>query len=507
MKKILSLALALLMMLPLAIGTSAADNKGNGMNEVAQLIASLNGSDKHGHHHGTTTTKPGNTTEWTHNCQNCKYEKATYYTVSGTTYCLCPKCCKNNLPYIPKFGCDCPSSCEDCALKVGCQICTVCTCDHSKDCVPGKPSNKPSNGGQFNHKWNDCDWSDIKYGNGNWICGNCGSYGKLENGWFGNYWKYDVVVSCTRGGTYTMNGSAKAYHGETRTIKFEANNGYVLYDVTVDGESYGPVSQLELTVTEDLYIKATFVNRINLTPATITTSVVGNGTIKAIKNGQTVNADKFTVNYDDSVTLRFNPLSSSYAVKDVTVNGKSMGAIKSYTFAAGLTKDVDVKVTYKWVNPYSDVADNYLNAVEYVTEAGIMGYYNKYVNKTAFGGTKEITVKNLAAALAEMADVNEKLSTAEERIAWADAYGIIDADANLDVPCKVQTACDIVDAFLAVLEDAADVSFKGYDDDDTAKENALSIGLVSEKTYTGNRTLTRYDLASICYLLSNLDVK
>jgi hypothetical protein len=46
-----------------------------------------------------------------------------------------------------------------------------------------------------------------------------------------------------------------------------------------------------------------------------------------------------------------------------------------------------------------------------------------------------------------------------------------------------------------------------FDDDDTAKENALSIGLVSEKTYAGNRSLTRYDLASICYLIVNLDVE
>jgi hypothetical protein len=136
-----------------------------------------------------------------------------------------------------------------------------------------------------------------------------------------------------------------------------------------------------------------------------------------------------------------------------------------------------------------------------------MGYYNQYVNKNAFGGTKEISVKSLAAALAEMADVNEKLNTVDERIAWAEKNGIINGDADLTVLCKVQDACDIVNAFLTVLEDEGDLEFDDFDDDDTAKENALSIGLVSEKTYAGNRSLTRYDLASICYLIVNLDVE
>ena len=184
-----------------------------------------------------------------------------------------------------------------------------------------------------------------------------------------------------------------------------------------------------------------------------------------------------------------------------------MGAIKSYTFATGITKDVNVQVTFKWVNPYSDLSSAYTNAVEYVTEAGIMGYYNKNLTKNAFCGKEAISVKNLVAGLAEMADVNEKLDTVDERLAWAEKNGIIEEGANLSVVCKVQDACAIVDAFLAVLEDEGNVDFADFDDDDTAKENAISIGLVSEKTYAGNRNLMRYDLAAICYLLVNLDVE
>ena len=136
-----------------------------------------------------------------------------------------------------------------------------------------------------------------------------------------------------------------------------------------------------------------------------------------------------------------------------------------------------------------------------------MGYFNKYVNKNAFCGTNAISVKGLAAALAEMADVNEKLDTVEERIEWAAKNGIIDDSADLSVGCSVQAACGIINDFLALLETAGGVDFEDFDADDSAKENAFSIKLVTETTYNKNRTLTRYDLASICYLLANLDVE
>jgi len=530
MKKFLSLALALLMMLPLAIGTSAASttpgtpaspNLGSILDLIEEALKNdfeddttaskpdKDACDKNHKHDKDDCKYPSTPSGWTHNCQNCKYENATYYTVNGTTYCKCPKCGS----YTPKFGCDCPSSCDVCPLKVGCQICNVCSCDHDDECV--RPS-KPGYNKTFKHKRSDCELNDIdfsySYGYVNWLCDNCGAYGRIsskdwDNNWNDYFWNYTVSVVCTKGGEYTMDGSAKVKHGDTRTLKFEADKNYALYDVTVDGVSYGPVPQLTLTVTEDLYVKATFVKLSSLTPAVITTSVTGNGTVKAIKNGQTVSADKFIVNYNDDVTLRFNPASDNYAVKNVIVNGKSMGAIKSYSFAYGIAKDVDIAVTFKWVNPYSDLNSKYLNAVEYVTEAGIMGYFNQSLTKNAFCGTEIISVKNLVAGLAEMADVNEKLDTVADRIAWAEKYGIIDADTDLTAICKVQDACDIVNAFLTVLEDESDVDFDDFDDDDTAKENALSIGLVSKKTYAGNRNLTRYDLASICYLIVNLDVE
>ena len=134
-----------------------------------------------------------------------------------------------------------------------------------------------------------------------------------------------------------------------------------------------------------------------------------------------------------------------------------------------------------------------------------MGYFNRYINKNAFCGTKLVSVKGFTAALAEMADSGNKLNSVADRIKWAEKNGILDPDDDYTVACDVQTACGIVARYLEVLEDRGNISFDDFDRYDTAKENAISIGMVSAQTYKTNRNLTRYDLASVCYLISNLD--
>ncbi len=502
MKKFLSLALALLMMLPLAIGTSAAHYK--------DLISHMYGSN-------------GLSPYLRQYCETCetytKWEPGV--DSDGKVYLDCSKCSDDYkyytgqvIKYENKKACS-KCNCYDCN-----KYAQVCDCCDKCDVVDGDMMVYPE------YDWTDkfyhntrCDLDDLTFypatGGFVWVC-DCNKTGYIsysdwdedwDDDWNDYFWDYDITVSCGRGGDYSIDGRHVANYGDTRTITFDPDYGYVLYDVTVNGVSYGAETKLELTVTKDLHVRATFVKASTLKPCTFTTTVFGNGEIKALKNSKVVTTDKFTACYGDTVSFKFIGANDNYVVKNVVINGVSKGAIKSYSINTKITKDVDIKVTFEWKSPYSDVSDNYLNAVEYVTEAGIMGYYNKYVNKNAFGGTKEISVKSLAAALAEMADVNEKLDTVDERIEWATKNGIIAADANLSALCKVQDACEIVNAFLAVLEDEGDLDFEDFDDDDTAKENALSIGLVSEKTYKSNRNLTRYDLASICYLIVNLDVE
>lgn len=104
-----------------------------------------------------------------------------------------------------------------------------------------------------------------------------------------------------------------------------------------------------------------------------------------------------------------------------------------------------------------------------------------------------------------MADVNNKLSNNTQRVDWAEKYGLIDEDEDTSVICGVKRACDMVDVYLEVLEDKNDVSFDDFDRDDTAKENCISIGMVTSSVYKKNRNLTKNDLASVLYLIANLE--
>ena len=509
MKKILSLALALLMLFPLAIGTSAATaNKittADDFRNLLDLWQWLNQDEKdkykdlYDYFCGSDLNYDGLVREWKDYCDNCD-KVAFYYVSKGKVYRSCIDCgTKNVTPEIETSG-----------------KCGYC---HKKDCICVDPGFTIRPELEFNslisHKYKTCSWFDVDFcTEGNtvyWFCDNCGKFGHFDSPyfakWFDRYWTYQLSVYCSAGGTYEIDGSKTVKHGDTRTITFEPKYGYVLYNVTVNGEDYGRRSTLDLTVTEDLVIRAEFVKASSLKEYTITATAAGNGTITAKKNNVKVDASAINAKLTDTVTYTFVPGGSRYAVKDVVVDGRSVGAVKSYTFTNGISKDHTIAVTFEWKNPYSDVADNYLKAVEYVTEAGIMGYYNRNISKDAFSGKTEITVKYLASALAEMTDVNNLLSTADDRLAWAIANGLVKESDDLSALCSVQTACEIVDNFLSFLESKTNVNFTKFDSAASAKDNALSIGLVSETTYANNRVLTRYDLASICYLISNLSVK
>lgn len=520
MKKILSLALALLMMLPLTVGVSAAKSSDVVTAEEFMDILEYwkwSNSDKDDYDDLLDYIYAGKyVREWVDSCEGCG-AVALYYISKGTIYCSCNVCGKTYEIKVTDKDTSCKyCDCDDCDVSDDdCDCCKKCGCVEIDPDFTIDPEEEF--GGKFNHKYSSCELDDVdfyRYGSTvYWYCDNCGRYGSFsasawDDDWYDYFWDYRVYVSCTRGGTYEIDGDKYADHGDTRTITFEPKTGYVLYNVTVNGKEYGPASTIKLTVTDNMYVEAEFVKASSLKPCDLTATAIGNGTITAKKNGVKVAADEITAKYTDTVTYTFKPASGNYVVSSVVVNGRSIGKVSTYTLSKGITKDVDIKVTFAWKNPYSDITnENYLKAVEYVTEAGIMGYYNKYVNKNAFCGTNTITVKNLAAALAEMADVNEKLDTVEERLEWAEKYGIIDDKTDLTALCSVQTACDIVNKFLLVLETEGDVDFVSFDDEASAKENALSIKLVSETTYKNNRSISRYDLAAICYLLANLSVK
>lgn len=317
---------------------------------------------------------------------------------------------------------------------------------------------------------------------------------------------YSVYVRCTRGGDYDITGGTDAYYGEVKTIEFYADKGYVLTDVLVDGESVqvGSDNKIKITVKGDTVVRAYFEKATALKDYTVTLSSTGNGKVYVKKNDVAVSSDSVKANYTDTVTYRFVPASANYKVANVKVNGRSVGAPTSYTVSK-LSADTKITVTFEWKNPYVDVKDSHEAAVEYVTESGIMTIGTVVNNKHYFNGNVKVSVRSFAEALAEMADTADKLDDTAERIAWADKNGIVREDDDLSVGCDVQTACDMVYAYLRAIEDINDINFEDLDGIKNAKDAAIAIDMVTNTTYEKNRYLNRYDLAAVCYLIAGLE--
>ncbi len=101
----------------------------------------------------------------------------------------------------------------------------------------------------------------------------------------------------------------------------------------------------------------------------IASTATTGGTITASSSG--------TVTSGGSRTYTITP-DEGYKISDVLVDGVSVGAVSTYTFAdvtsAHTIKAIFVKASDIWDNPYSDITDTdwYYDAIRFVTESGLM---------------------------------------------------------------------------------------------------------------------------------------
>ena len=314
--------------------------------------------------------------------------------------------------------------------------------------------------------------------------------------------EYKVSVVSNYGGTYSISAGKWAYFNELKTITITPIKGYTVEDVKVNGQSVGATTKLSVRVKKDTVIRVTFAKVQEATENhLITTTVKGNGTVKAVKNGVNVESGKVGAGYNDKVTYTFTP-AENYVISSVKVDGKSIGNVTKYTFQK-VDKDHTLEVTFAWKSPYKDVSSNYAAAVEYVTKAGIMTYYG---NKNTFCGTVKVTVQDFALALAEMVDTANALNNDVDRLKWAMKYELVGTKEDIDKTCTVQRACEMVDKYLEILEQVNNIDFTAFDAKASAKDNAIAIKMVSESIYNKNRALNRYDLAAVCRLIANLKI-
>ena len=144
---------------------------------------------------------------------------------------------------------------------------------------------------------------------------------------------YTIAVSCGEGGKMDPPSNFTIAAGGSRTVTITPNNGYSVKDVKVDGSSVGPVSSYTFSgASSNHSISATFERMF-----TITVTCGDGGTADP--------ASKFTVAAGGSRTVAITP-NAGYAIKDVRVDGSSVGPVSSYTFS-NVTSDRSISVTFE----------------------------------------------------------------------------------------------------------------------------------------------------------------
>ena len=324
---------------------------------------------------------------------------------------------------------------------------------------------------------------------------------------------YTVTAYAAIGGSVLLDGSANL---EPKTVKpggivmvsIVPDYGYDIAAVYVNGYNVGAKEAFQLNgIYHDYSIRAVF-KKVDITrPYTITVDSTDNGSVYATVNGSSVGAiSSLTGTYADVVNLHFVPAEGNYIVENVTINGVSMGNL-SYYNVGRMRADLKVSVTFAWDSPYTDLDKVHVDAVEYVTEIDVMGSPNKNINTDKFMGKSNVPVRSMACYLAELADVDDKLNTVAERVAWATEKGLISDTENLNGYATWARACDMTSAFVRTLEKDGNITFKDLENAATAYDVAAAMDLVTEAAYKADGKITRYDMAEICYAVSLLETK
>lgn len=446
-------------------------------------------------------------------CSNCrKYAYCDEY---------CTECVDPDFSYTPDYPYNCVCG-YDCDCLVKCYFCggigfcgSICgTCDRALNCgIFCKDC--------FNWGWYptyscicgyDCncivECSFCKTVN---FCGEkCSTCGKYQSCGYNcntctnpNPVANRVYITQSYGGTYEITNGLYGTKGETKTLTVKPMAGFTVSSVTINGVSYGDKTEFQLPMDRSYYITITYAKLGFIRQYNIQSTVTGFGTVHVTRNNVTLkDTASVTAAHKDTLYYTFIPAENHY-IKDVKVNGVSLGAVSLYSITE-LTQDTTIDVVFGWNNPYTDIAPEHLAAVEYATTKKLMSHFYTYRLKNLFKGEKNLTVMSLVTTLAEAADVKNVLNTETERYNWAVTNGLIAEEANTSAKVNAAAACEIIAKYLDVVAKANKVTFTDDKTEFSAKETCLTLKLISEKAYDENKNLTRYDFAEILLNLSKV---
>lgn len=249
--------------------------------------------------------------------------------------------------------------------------------------------------------------------------------------------------------------------------------------------------------------------------------------------------------FSQSVTFTVTP-NEGYEIADVTVNGKSVGAVETYTiknikanttvsasFNKIETETVEVEIvpeTTVWLNPFTDVSENdaFYAAVEYVYENGLF----KGMSETEFAPATTMTRAMFVTVLGRLTGVNvddyttvtfsdcEAGSWYAPYVEWAAKAGIVKGMSATefapDAEITVEQAVTILYRYMTTmgydLSGAANLAnyADGADVADWAAEAmqwAVANNIYVADTLAPQTAAARSLVATMLYNLSNLLVK
>ena len=150
---------------------------------------------------------------------------------------------------------------------------------------------------------------------------------------------YKITALAGIGGTIVPNGSVMVNTGDNQTFTISPNTSYQIDNVLVDGSSVGKVSTYTFAnVTSDHTITASF-----------SSSLTHNITATAGPGGSISPSGTVVVPDGGNQTFAINP-NSGYLIQDILVDGSSVGALSTYTFA-NVTGDHRIYASFSQVTP------------------------------------------------------------------------------------------------------------------------------------------------------------
>lgn len=214
----------------------------------------------------------------------------------------------------------------------------------------------------------------------------------------------------------------------TQKIVITPDTGYKVKDVKVDGSSVGAVTEYTFNkIDANHSLVATF------TEAEGYYSITAGATAGGKVSPEHVRVKKLAI---QKITI--TPY-DGYQIKDVTVDGRSVGAVKDYTFTA-ITADHTLIATFTRIKPFTDVPVNawYYDEVMYVADHGIMTGTTTDTfdpNGTASRGMLVTTLYRMAGepsvslSSVSFTDVSSG-SWYEKSVKWAASNKIVDGYGN-----------------------------------------------------------------------------